>query len=763
MRKSHEKVVSILQLPVLISAFAVFPHSIIAVTDNILIAEIAYSFFYASINWILLSLTKFVVYYAYNKVITENYKLFTILSKTGLVLMTLACVDSVVILLNTFSGAVFKCVQIKWNDGLNYFITEKLAYFGIHITYSYFLIVLILGVIISKVILTPPVYWFRYLCVLTSLLATVLWDGLFVLNKTSVDLSVIGYAIASVLLMYFTLVYNPNYLVNKILSRMADRNNDMLLFFDADRDCIYVNSSAIQMFGIKYGMNGVLDMSGFFDVLDDCGFDWKMPSFSCTCTKKFNGRNIHLEISYYSLYYQKRLEGSFFQVRDCTKEITAYNDTYYRLAHDSLTGLYNSDYLSQRIRHTLSRDRDGWYMIVTDVKNFKLINDLFGKTTGDMILKRQASVMKGGAKPGELFGRIGIDRFALMTKYPEDFKRDFFANNDKLGKILLDADFPVVIHAGIYKISNPDMSPSKMFDRAFMAVETIKNSYDVLFADYDDSLRQKMVWQNEIIGELDTALDEGQFELYLQPQADSQRVIRGAEALIRWNHPKKGLLPPSWFIKIFEENGLIIKLDLFMWDKACQTLRKWKDMGKEDYYISVNISPHDFYFIDVYKTFVDLVNKYNINPRNLKIEITESAMIVDLERRILLIDKLRYAGFHVEIDDFGSGYSSLNMLKDINVNVLKIDMFFLYKAKDIKRSRTIIKQIVALAKALDMTVVTEGIETVGQFEFLVSIGCDMYQGYYFSRPISLTDFENKYIWHTEESQNMENYSADEHF
>ena len=189
-----------------------------------------------------------------------------------------------------------------------------------------------------------------------------------------------------------------------------------------------------------------------------------------------------------------------------------------------------------------------------------------------------------------------------------------------------------------------------------------------------------------------------------------------------------------------------------MWELACRQLQKWKEEGFTDRYLSVNISPKDFFFVDIYKEFNTLVHRYGIDRKNLKLEITESAMMTDLPKQLALIKRLRAAGFIVEMDDFGSGYSSLNMLKDICVDVLKIDMDFLRESEREERSRTILKMIVALAKELGMPVITEGVETKEHVDFLTKIGCHVFQGYFFGRPMKIADYEKKYMQTDEQKE-----------
>ena len=261
---------------------------------------------------------------------------------------------------------------------------------------------------------------------------------------------------------------------------------------------------------------------------------------------------------------------------------------------------------------------------------------------------------------------------------------------------------------------------------------------------YTERLFESSIEERRIIGEFERAISNNEFEMYLQPQVDSSGNLYGAEALVRWQHPERGLLSPTIFIDVLEKTGFIYKLDRYMWDKAAKKLGEWKKEGKDQYHISVNISTKDFYLVDVYETFVGLVDKYDIDPVNLNIEITETTLMSDFDKNMGIIRLLQNYGFNIEIDDFGSGYSSLNMLKDISADVLKIDMGFLRASENEAKGLDILESIITLAGKLGMKVITEGVETKKQLYMLVEMGCDMYQGYYFSKPIPVDEFEKKY-------------------
>ncbi|MBQ8039245.1 MAG: EAL domain-containing protein, partial [Lachnospiraceae bacterium] len=381
--------------------------------------------------------------------------------------------------------------------------------------------------------------------------------------------------------------------------------------------------------------------------------------------------------------------------------------------------------------------------------DFKLINDSLGSQTGDAVLIKFANILKEKLPRAIAIGRLGNDVFAVLIA-KADFERSILSKNEQQEFYFgtdMNESFPIRSYIGVYNIQDRDLPVSVMCDRARMAIATIKGDYHKRIAYYDDALRKNILREQEFVADLPDAIANDQLTMFLQPQMSAKGELLGAEALIRWIHPQKGSILPSDFIPVFEKNGLITDVDQYIWEAACKQLRKWKDAGREDLYISVNISPRDFYFLNIYKIFTKLIEKYDINPANLKLEITETAIVMDFNRQMKLINKLRQDGFVVEMDDFGSGYSSLNLLKDLHVDILKIDMAFLKKANDEERSKKILQMIIGLSCRLDMPVITEGVETAEQVEFLSKMGCDMFQGYYFGRPMSVEEFESTYLQH----------------
>lgn len=414
--------------------------------------------------------------------------------------------------------------------------------------------------------------------------------------------------------------------------------------------------------------------------------------------------------------------------------------------HDALTGLYNKEAFYERVSQILSRrdPKDKFDIICMDIENFKLVNDMFGENQGNQLLCYMAKVIKHIIEPiNGICSRISGDIFAIFI--PRIFgKEQQFVDSIQKYIYQYTTKFNIIIRFGIYQIYDyEDISVRAMCDRAKLACQTIKGMYDRYYVYYDEKLRNELLAQQEITGIMEEALNDGQFQVYFQPKCclNTEKIV-GAEALIRWKHPLKGFLHPAEFIPLFEKNGFITTLDLFVLEKSCQSLRKWIDQGYNAVPISVNISRVDIFNPNLPDIISGIVKKYNLETKYLHFEITETAYTENPRQLIDMVITLKLKGFIVEMDDFGSGYSSLNMLSDVPVDTLKLDMRFLKGNNSKDRSEDILDSIVHLAQKLNLSVIAEGIETKEDLDFLKSIGCKYGQGYYFSKPLPIDEFEN---------------------
>lgn len=414
------------------------------------------------------------------------------------------------------------------------------------------------------------------------------------------------------------------------------------------------------------------------------------------------------------------------------------------LEHDPLTGLFNQQKFYMEIKELLKQEADTKYAFIrVDIDRFKMINSFYGTKEGDNLICYLAEVISGQLDDVEdgVYGRIMADVFGICIPYSED-KVKRIAKTVRESLKYYKANYYLEVSIGIYVIEDNRMEASSIYDRATIAVKQCKGHYRTPYVIYTEEMGAQIVREQQIVNEMDRALEEEQFVVYLQPQYDANtRQSYGAEALVRWKKPDGHIVSPGEFIPVFEKNGFIVNLDFYVWEKVCQFIRRRLDEGKRVEAISVNVSRVNLYNPKFMEKLIDLVDKYRIPIKYLQLEITESAFFDNIQILKDVINYLHKAGFTILMDDFGSGYSSLNVLKDINVDVLKIDMGFLPRGSSDIRGKKILEAVINMAKALGMPSIAEGVETEEQFKLLQKLGCSVIQGFYFARPMPITEYE----------------------
>lgn len=387
-----------------------------------------------------------------------------------------------------------------------------------------------------------------------------------------------------------------------------------------------------------------------------------------------------------------------------------------------------------------------WYC---DIDNFKFFNDLFGYEAGDRALKFFAKLIRDSLKPDELYCRVDADIFVGIRFYSEqaEMVNWFQQMYDKMEHYKPSGEqiYQLIVSMGIYCVEKPDdvLSVNNMQNRANMAQKHIKSRGNVKYAFYTDDIRKSVLVRNNMEFHMQQALDDEEFEVYVQPKVDIQNHnrIRGGEALVRWNRPEEGLVSPAEFIPLFEKNGFIIKLDRYVFRKVCGWLRGYLDQGNRPLRMAVNVSRIGLFQEDFLNYYVGIKEQYRIPDGVLELEFTEGIALDDYELFRSMVIELQENGFVCSMDDFGAGYSSLNILKELPIQVLKLDMLFFKKDTDIRRTRIVITNIVRMAKELNMATVSEGVEHWEQVEYLRSTGCDVVQGYVFAKPMPIMEFE----------------------
>lgn len=414
----------------------------------------------------------------------------------------------------------------------------------------------------------------------------------------------------------------------------------------------------------------------------------------------------------------------------------------YLATYDELTGIYNKQAFYAKTKEMLLDNPDkNFDLLRINIERFKVLNDLFGESTGDKLLRYIGKFLKEINLPLCVSGRLYADNFVVCYEAGKGDSRrmintlqmvaDSFAINNR-----------TILSFGLYRIDDKTLPVSVMCDRANMALWKAKGNFKNPYCEYDEKMRQQVLKEQKIINAMEMAIQNKEFTLYLQPKYDIEKgTIIGAEALVRWISLENGFISPGDFIPVFENNGFVYEVDKFIWEESCRYLRKWLDEGREVHPISVNVSRIDLYDPKLVQHLVDLREKYQLPSQYLELEITESAYTEDPEQIITITRQLREAGFVILMDDFGTGYSSLNMLKDIQIDVLKLDMGFLKSSDYSAKGGNILTAILKMAESLKMQTIAEGVETKEQVEFLKSIGCRYVQGFYYSKPLPVGEFE----------------------
>ncbi|MEG1566640.1 MAG: EAL domain-containing protein [Anaerovoracaceae bacterium] len=425
-------------------------------------------------------------------------------------------------------------------------------------------------------------------------------------------------------------------------------------------------------------------------------------------------------------------------------QLSALNQLKYLAEYDALTGIYNKTKFFDATRQMIDGSPDKLFVFLRfDVDRFQLINSFFGTAEGDKLLIYIAQNMAKDARMCEqaTYGRIESDIVGFCLPYNKE-EVEAIVEQSKKTLAKYNTDYDIVPSIGIYVIDDTTISVEEMYNRSTLAAKTCKGNYVDFYAYYNKDMSTKLALEQEITNEMKYALENGQFEIYLQPQYNIHTNLPcGAEALVRWRHPEKGIISPGEFIPIFEQNGFISKLDYYVWEEACKCLQGRLENDIRPYPISVNVSRVNLYNPNLVDTLLELVDRYQVNPSLLNLELTESAYTDNPTTMKKVISQLQSKGFLIMMDDFGSGYSSLSLLKDIVIDVLKIDMLFLSKTEIQGRGENIIASVIRMAKWLNIPVIAEGAETLEQVDFLRSVGCDYVQGYYFARPMPIGDYE----------------------
>ena len=428
-----------------------------------------------------------------------------------------------------------------------------------------------------------------------------------------------------------------------------------------------------------------------------------------------------------------------------TIELSEDRDIIRWTERDHLTGLYNREYFYRyAAQYDVYHKDQATDAIVLDINHFHIINERYGKNYGDEVLKLIGEkVLEAVRESGGIVCRREADTFLVYCPHRSDYEE--ILDN---ASVTLRGDGRnenrVRLRMGVYSDVDKTIDIERRFDRAKLAADTVKNSYTKAIGIYDDSLHESEIFAEQLLDGFETALREKQFEVVYQPKFNirpQEPVLTSAEVLVRWKHPQLGTVSPAVFIPLFEQNGLIRQLDDYIWREAASRMKDWKSRNVDLVPVSVNVSRIDLYDPFFVERMQEIMETSGLSPAEFYLEVTESAYTENSDQIIQTVTRLREKGFRIEMDDFGSGYSSLNMISTLPIDALKLDMEFIRNAFRERKDTRLLEVVIQLAESLEVPTIAEGVETAEQMLTLKTMGCDIVQGYYFSRPLSAAEFE----------------------
>ncbi len=408
---------------------------------------------------------------------------------------------------------------------------------------------------------------------------------------------------------------------------------------------------------------------------------------------------------------------------------------------DQLTGLYNREFFYRyAAQHDEYHPEEPTDAIVLDINHFHMVNERYGKEFGDRVLRLVAEKLRAKVSDSDgIVCRKEDDTFLIYCLHRSDY-----------GQILdgvcvqMETDYQIRARMGVYPDVDRGIDMERRFDRAKQAADAVKNSYSQTVGFYDNAMHEKELYLEQLLEDFHTAIREKQFTVFYQPKFDvrpDEPVLSSTEALARWRHPKLGLISPGVFIPLFEKNGLIRELDSFVWREAVAQVRTWEERLGRLIPVSVNVSRIDLNDPPLLKILEKTVDEAGIGRESILLEITESAYTDNAEQIVNVVKSLRESGFFIEMDDFGTGFSSLNMITTLPIDALKLDIQFIRTAFRDRKDTRLLETVIRLAQSLGLSTIAEGVETEEQMLTLKALGCDVVQGYYFSKPLPADEFE----------------------
>lgn len=725
-QKSHIYMIGTSLITILIYSLFVFSHTYRR-------AMLFDGLYFICTDWLCLSMLVFILFYC--KVEIKSKIIWKIV-------ICVCLIDSVSLFVNIWTHHSFDLSVVQNVNAHNYWFCRFYWIHYLHLGWCYVMIAVSSALLIYHTVKSPWEYKRNYAAILMAFLVLVFVNAICYSQNLQIDFSIFCYPILAMFTCYYSAYKIPQRVLVNALKFVDETINDATLYFDVHDKCVYYNSKAFELFS----KDGKFDETKAVQVLQKMRkntTDSKSLLRECFI---INNEEFQFEVETEEIRNEEGFLGCYMKLADKTEETQKYLTQKFLATHDELTGLYNREHFFELCDDRIQNDTETEFlMLSTNILQFKLLNELFDEEIGNEVLVRIAISLKALFIHDSIIGRIGDDKFCCLVE------KQFFNENtlDEITQtaqeVIKDTMHKVNLRIGICHVRGTEEKAQSLYDKTQLVIKKDANNYSKNYAWYDSSLMDELFRERQIVNDFESSLEQGRIQMYLQPFVDVNGEISGGEALARWEHKHYGIIMPNDFISILERTGLIHKLDTYIWRQAAKTLADWQSKKNFTLQISVNVSSRDMFYIDIPKEFEKLLKEFKFSPRRLKIEFTEDGITNDKKNASAIFERLKAFGFEIGIDDFGHGHSSLNMLKDINADILKMDMVLLQQDKNPKRSEIILNFISQISHALGMRLISEGVENSEQLKMLKNLGCDYYQGFFFSLPLAVDDFEKKYF------------------
>ncbi|MCR5217315.1 EAL domain-containing protein [Treponema sp.] len=689
------------------------------------------NFYYASVPWLLFSVVNFMM--IFTELSRKNKSLII-----RLIIFALCLCDLFSFIINLNYHNVLDIVQKTDENGVVLgWVADYRWPFNIHLALSYLQVIIVGGCLILKILRSSRIFRIKYEIVFGMFMLIIGVNVMFLTALPFFDFSILGYVVCALYLCYSSLYSMPKYLSSQMMKLISENINHAIVCFDSTGNKIFSNKKAAELYRYRDYVKHLNEL------VDENNSDSFMNSQIVYLNEEecFFEEDVNREKD-----NKNRLIGVSVNISDNTKVMKKMEKELYISTHDELTGLYNRRSFFENAASIIRNNKDTqFYLVATNIKDFKMINTCFGTEFGDEVLIEQAKKLLLADYPKTIHGRISSDNFAMLIPKENFSQKLSVKNTSSLQALFENLHYEIRIYIGIYEVSDIYESVSAMYDKAQIAIRSIYGSYDKTLVFYDRSLMEQLYEEKNIVSDFEKYIKNGAFEVNLTPlfTCDTEDVC-GAQIVTRWNNPVNGILNEDEYTDLLDKTMLLHKLDYYVWEETVKILSEWK---KKDINLKLSVKIHQqsFYYLNLPEVFKSLVNRYQINAASLVLGVNENCFTRDVKMHVDVLNKLHEAGFKIELDGFGSQFSSLNILKDINADVLKINFDQFYQNEQSDRTLTIIDSMISMSKAIGMVVTAQCVEFEHQKDFLRRAGCDIIQNNFCNMIFSQKEFEKMYM------------------